>query len=77
VIASWLEGRKERSSDMEGLGWWGLPMLFFWAVCVIAAVVFIILNFNAAGLLNTLVIFVSGMFLGSATVLLTATVYHK
>jgi|GEM_PF-5938730 hypothetical protein len=77
MIASELDSRAEKFSDMEGLGWWGMPMLFFWAACVVAAVAFIILNFNVPGLLNTLVIFISGMFLGSGAVFLTAMVYHR
>ena len=68
IAAAEIDRRKVKSSGMAALGWWVPPMLIYWALCIVAVIVVITLNLSLRGVLNTLAIFLPGVFLGSGAV---------
>jgi hypothetical protein len=62
-----IEYRYIKSSGLEGLGAWVMPVMTFWAFCIIALIVVIVMNFSFSGILNTIVTFLPGCYMGTAT----------
>ncbi|MFZ6029446.1 MAG: hypothetical protein ACOYYS_17170 [Chloroflexota bacterium] len=72
-----LAARQTRTSDLEGLGGWVMPMLLFWALCILAAAVFIARDHSLLGLANALAIFLPGALLGSASVFMAGPLWSS
>lgn len=65
IAAGELGRRKPPTSDLEGLGAWGPPMLAYLGVCLLAGIAWAILKGLPASVPGTLLTFVPGAILGS------------
>jgi hypothetical protein len=68
LVAAEIDFRYVKVSGIGAAGLFGFPLLIFWTLCIIAAIIVIATNFSFLGILNTLVIFLPGIYLGSAAV---------
>ena len=75
IVAIEIDLGLTRTSGMAALGFWAMPMLLFWALCVIAGVGVIAKDCSFLTVLNALAIFLPGMGLGSAAVFMAGPLW--
>jgi hypothetical protein len=80
IIAGEIDQRKVKTTGMGAIGFWIIPMFIFWLLCIVAAIIFLTLNLSLPRALNILIIFLPGVFLGSAAAFLAGPLWlsrHK
>jgi hypothetical protein len=75
IVAIEVDAGVGKTSGMAALGFWAVPTLFFWMLCIPAAVVVVIRDHSLSGILNALGIFLPGLCLGSAMVFMAGPLW--
>ncbi|MBN1895846.1 hypothetical protein JW906_15265 [bacterium] len=75
IAAAEIDSRFIRSRGMEALGWWVIPMMLFWLISVICAVILFLSDHSLFDRMVTIVASVIGTGLGSAALFLAGPLW--